>query len=113
MLMLFYNFSTILRKRCSSWNTSDNEHCGICQHAFFRKRKPYQGKNGKRQENITQVLDEDLHIPLTQLKHEATETSVEKPKNNCCGVTRELDQKQSNIRAQLKPQSVGKDTEKF
>lgn len=39
--------------------------------------------------------------------------SVEKRINNCCGVTQELDQERSNIRAQLKPQNVGKETEKF
>lgn len=38
----------------------------------FSEKECHIGKNGKRQENITQVLDEDLQIPLTQLKHEAT-----------------------------------------
>lgn len=80
---------------------------------IFQKKKVILETNGKRQESITQVLDEDLQIPLTQLKHEATERSVEKRINNCCGVTQELDQERSNIRAQLKPQNVGKDTEKF
>lgn len=80
---------------------------------IFQKKKVMSGKNGKRQENITQVLDEDLQIPLTQLKHEATGKSVEKRINNCCGVTQELDQERPNIRAQLKPQTTGKETEEF
>lgn len=65
----------------------------------------------KKYEDMKKVLDEDLHITLTQLdtECEASEKLVEDRIEECYHLTQQLDQELSNVDAQVKTQVNTKD----
>ncbi|XP_078019848.1 tripartite motif-containing protein 60 isoform X1 [Epinephelus lanceolatus] len=77
-----------------------------------KKTNAVKEKIKKKYEDMKKVLDEDLHITLTQLdtECEASEKLVEDRIEECYHLTQQLDQELSNVDAQVKTQNA--ETEK-